>query len=59
MNIDTIVTVATTSIITSGFNTMTTFFVYKFFLRHIDRKDNYGVDKNKQNGIKALPESNR
>jgi hypothetical protein len=39
MNWDTFITIATTSMITSGFNTVTTFFVYKFFLRHIDSKE--------------------
>ena len=38
MNMDTFITIATTSIITSSFNTVTTFFVYKFFLRHLDRE---------------------
>jgi hypothetical protein len=38
MNWDTFITIATTSIITSGFNTVTTFFVYKIFLKHLDDK---------------------
>jgi len=39
MEWDTLITIATTSIITSGFNTVTTFFVYKFFLKHMDSKE--------------------
>ena len=38
MNVDTIITIAITSMITSSFNTVTTFFVYKFFLKNLDTK---------------------
>jgi len=38
MNVDTLMTIALTSVITSSFNTVTTFLVYKFFLKHIDKK---------------------
>lgn len=38
MNMDTFLTIGITSIITSGFNTVTTFFVYRFFLCHLDEK---------------------
>jgi hypothetical protein len=37
MNLDTLITIGLTSSITSAFNTVTTFFVYKFFLKHLEK----------------------
>jgi len=37
MNIDTFITIVTTSCITSSANTITTFFVYRFLLKRIDK----------------------
>ena len=56
MNMDAFITIATTSIITSSFNTVTTFFVYKFFLKRLDG-ERYDLDKNKRKGFKILSKS--
>jgi len=49
MELDYFINIATNACINGAFNSITVFFVYKFFLKHVDdknRKEKKGEDKN-------------